>query len=60
MQYSLLKDVTQESRSWRVRVRVTRFSKYNSEDNPPVLFRLDLVLLDEELNYNAIFSMQTS
>ncbi|XP_040381578.1 replication protein A 70 kDa DNA-binding subunit B-like isoform X5 [Oryza brachyantha] len=48
MQYSLLKDVTQESHSWRVRVQVTRFSEYNSEDQPPVLLRLDLVLLDEE------------
>ncbi|KAG8084329.1 hypothetical protein GUJ93_ZPchr0010g8304 [Zizania palustris] len=48
MQHSLLKDITHESHSWHVRVRATRFSEYNSEDNPPVLLRLDFVIIDEE------------
>jgi len=48
MEYSLLKDVTSESQHWTVRTRVVRFSKYVSNDDPPKILRLDLILLDEE------------
>uniref|UniRef100_A0A0D3FRJ7 Replication protein A 70 kDa DNA-binding subunit B/D first OB fold domain-containing protein n=1 Tax=Oryza barthii TaxID=65489 RepID=A0A0D3FRJ7_9ORYZ len=48
MDYSLLKDVTQESHRWRVRVRATRFSEFTTANEPDKILRLDLVLLDEQ------------
>ena len=49
MEYSLLKDVTSESQYWTVRTRMVRFSEYLSNDDPPKILRLDLILLDEEV-----------
>ena len=49
IEYSLLKDVTSESQYWTVRTRVVRFSEYLSNDDPPKILRLDLILLDEEV-----------
>ena len=49
MEYSLLKDVTSESQHWTVRARVVRFAEYLSNDNPPKILRLDLILVDEEV-----------
>lgn len=48
MDYSLLKDVTQESHRWRVRVRATLFSEFTTANEPDKILRLDLVLLDEQ------------
>ncbi|KAG2546392.1 hypothetical protein PVAP13_9KG030199 [Panicum virgatum] len=48
MEYSLLKDDTSESQHWTVRTRVVRFSEYVSNDDPPKILSLDLILLDEE------------
>uniref|UniRef100_A0A0E0ASG1 Replication factor A C-terminal domain-containing protein n=1 Tax=Oryza glumipatula TaxID=40148 RepID=A0A0E0ASG1_9ORYZ len=45
---SLLKDVTQESHRWRVRVRATRFSEFTTANEPDKILRLDLFLLDEQ------------
>lgn len=50
MEYVLLKDVTQESHRWRVRVRATRFSEYADDSTPRKVLRLDFVLLDEQGN----------
>ncbi|CAL4930979.1 unnamed protein product [Urochloa decumbens] len=48
MQHSFLKVVTSESQHWIIRTRVVRFSQYLSDDQPPIIRRLDLILLDEE------------
>ncbi|XP_039816751.1 uncharacterized protein LOC120679272 [Panicum virgatum] len=48
MEYSLLKDVTSESQHWTVRARVVRFAEYLSNDSPPKILRLDLILVDKE------------
>lgn len=50
MEYALLKDVTQESHRWRVRVRATRFSEYVDDGSPKKVLRLDFVLLDEQVS----------
>lgn len=49
MNYTILKDVTQESHRWQVRVRVTRFSEFTAPNEPDKILRLDLVLLDEQV-----------
>uniref|UniRef100_A0A0E0RIC3 Replication protein A 70 kDa DNA-binding subunit B/D first OB fold domain-containing protein n=1 Tax=Oryza rufipogon TaxID=4529 RepID=A0A0E0RIC3_ORYRU len=46
--YFSLRDVTQESHRWQVRVRVTRFSQFTTANEPDKILRLDLVLLDEQ------------
>jgi hypothetical protein len=43
MQNSMLKSVTFDSQQWTIKVRAVRFSEYVSEDNPPKVFRLDMV-----------------
>nr|XP_025877686.1 uncharacterized protein LOC9266439 isoform X10 [Oryza sativa Japonica Group] len=48
MDYTMLRDVTQESHRWQVRVRVTRFSQFTTANEPDKILRLDLVLLDEQ------------
>jgi hypothetical protein len=44
----MLRNVTQESHHWQVRVRVTRFSQFTTANEPDKILRLDLVLLDEQ------------
>uniref|UniRef100_A0A0E0N4W5 DUF223 domain-containing protein n=1 Tax=Oryza rufipogon TaxID=4529 RepID=A0A0E0N4W5_ORYRU len=48
MDYTILRNVTQESHHWQVRVRVTRFSQFTTANEPDKILRLDLVLLDEQ------------
>jgi hypothetical protein len=45
----MLRNVTQESHHWQVRVRVTRFSQFTTANEPDKILRLDLVLLDEQI-----------
>lgn len=54
MEYVLLKNVTQESHRWHVRVRVTRFSEYIDDTKPGKVPCLDLVLLDEQV-YSPLY-----
>jgi hypothetical protein len=55
MQYSMLKSVTSDPQQWTIKVRAVRFSEYVSEDNLPKAFRLDMVLLDEEVRVTYCF-----
>ena len=50
MQYTKLEAVTPDSQHWTVKVRVVRFNEYTSEDTPPRVLRMDMVLLDEEVH----------
>ena len=50
MDYVLLKDVNADYHAWCVRVRVVRFREYLSEEQPPVVQRLDMIFLDEKVN----------
>jgi hypothetical protein len=51
----MLKSVSTDSQQWTVKVRAVRFSEYSTEDNPPKVFRLDMVLLDEEVRGTRVF-----
>jgi hypothetical protein len=51
----MLKSVTTDSQQWTVKVRAVRFSEYATEDNPPKVFRLDMVLLDEKVRGTRVF-----
>lgn len=55
MHHVLLKDVTQESHRWRIRVRVTRFSEYINDAQPGKVLRLDMVFLDEQVYYQRLY-----
>jgi hypothetical protein len=55
MQYSMLKSVTSDSQQWTIKIRAVRFSEYSTEDNPPRVFRLDMILLDEEVSNTYFF-----
>jgi hypothetical protein len=49
MQYSKVADVTSDVHQWTVKVGIVRFSEYATQDIPPKILRLDMVLIDEEV-----------
>ena len=51
MEYSLLKNVTQESHRWCARVRVTRTNEYIDDGPEKRILRISFVLLDEEVKF---------
>jgi hypothetical protein len=54
MQYSKIADVTSDVHRWTVKARIVRFSEYATQDTPPKILRLDMVLIDEEVKQSTL------
>lgn len=52
----MLKDVTQQSHRWRIRVRVTRFSDYTNDSTAQKVLRRDFVLLDDQVHLTSVIA----
>ncbi|TVU16943.1 hypothetical protein EJB05_32947, partial [Eragrostis curvula] len=49
MEYSLVRDITPDSHRWCVKTRTVRFNEYLGDERPPVVRRLDFIMLDEKV-----------